>query len=305
MEAVDHVRLNFNQTSLQALSVVLGLVMFGVALDLTVADFRRVLREPRGPVVGLLAQFLVLPAVSFGLTLLLRPPPSVALGMMLVAACPGGNISNFLTHLAGGRTVLSISMTAVSTAAALFMTPFNVAFWGGLNPQTRSILTDFRLDPVDMLGTVALLLGIPLVVGMLVAARAPALAARLRKPFKILSVGFFFVFVALAINANRQHFAAGLPVVFMPVLIQNTVAFALGYGMARVARLPSADARAVSIEVGIQNSGLGLVLVFGYFGGLGGMAVTAAWWGIWHVVAGMSLAFFWARRPHALQQVAS
>ena len=185
----DHLRHAFDPASLQVLGVILALVMLGVALDLKLEDFRAVLRSPRAPAVGLACQFVVLPAATFLLTLLLRPPPSMALGMILVAACPGGNMSNFLTHLAGGRTSLSIGMTAISTAAAVVMTPVNLALWGGLQPGTAALLRELALSPGDLFVGVALLLGVPLLSGMSLAAHAPRPAALLRRPFRWLSPG--------------------------------------------------------------------------------------------------------------------
>lgn len=297
MSSIDQAALHFNAAGFMALNAILGLIMFGVALDLKAEDFVRAAKTPRAPAVGLFAQFVLLPAGSFLLTRALSLPPSVAMGMILVAACPGGNVSNFITHLARGNAAVSVSMTAISTAAATFMTPINIALWGSLNPETAQILRAVNVDPVGMLLSVFVVLALPLVLGMLVAAKAPRVAARLRRPMRILSLGFFVVFVAMAFRANVEYFTAFIGLVFLPVLLQNALAFALGYGMGRAAGLDPRDVRAVSIEVGIQNSGLGLVLVFTYFGGLGGMAVVTAWWGIWHIVAGLSLAFFWARRP--------
>jgi BASS family bile acid:Na+ symporter len=118
--------------------------MFGVALDLKVSDFKAVLVMPKPVLIGLAGQFLLLPAFTFLLVLAIKPAPSIALGMMLVAACPGGNISNFLTHYARGNTALSITMTAMSTAVAIVMTPLNLSLWGGLNPETAKILKDRR-----------------------------------------------------------------------------------------------------------------------------------------------------------------
>ena len=298
MHPIDQVELRFDAGSLGLLNVILGLVMFGVALDLTVDDFKRALRTPKGPLVGVIAQFLVLPAVTFVLTLVLSPPPSVALGMILVAACPGGNISNFITHLSRGDTALSVTMTAISTVVAVVMTPLNITFWGGLNSATAAVLRDVHIDFVQMLGTVATLLGVPLALGMLVAAKWPRVADRLRKPFKFLSLAFFGAFVVIAFNKNFDHFLLSIGLIFVPVLIHNALALSSGYLAARLARLRTAERRAVAIEVGIQNSGLGLILIFNFFDGLGGMAVIAAFWGIWHIIAGLTLASIWARRPY-------
>ena len=174
---LDALQLAFEPSTLILLNIGIGLVMFGVAIDLRVDDFRAVARKPKGAAVGLVAQFLILPAATYLLTRIIDPAPSIALGMILVAACPGGNLSNIMTHLAGGNTALSIGMTAVSTAAAIIMTPLNITFWGGLDPGTAAILQQVHLDPVTLLLTVVTILGVPLVVGMTVAAKAPAFAA--------------------------------------------------------------------------------------------------------------------------------
>jgi bile acid:Na+ symporter, BASS family len=292
---IDQITLRFDQGSLLVLNVILGLVMFGVALDLKIDDFKRVAKEPKGPLIGLVAQFFLLPAFTYLLTRLLSPPPSVALGMILIAACPGGNLSNFIAHLAKGRTVLSISMTAVSTTAAIFMTPFNVTFWGRLNPDTAPILKNISLKPFEMFLTVGLILVLPLALGMFVGAKKPHWALKMRKPFKIFSLFSFFIFIVVAFHNNLDHFTAHVGKVFLPVLLQNAMALALGYFSAKLLKLRTDEARAVSIEVGIQNSALGLILIFNFFEGLGGMAIIAAWYGIWHIVAGLSLAGFWLK----------
>jgi BASS family bile acid:Na+ symporter len=293
MGEVDALRLAFEPQTLVLLNVGIGLLMFGVAIDLRVDDFRAVARHPRGVMVGLGAQFLVLPAATYALTRILDPMPSIALGMILVAACPGGNISNIMTHLARGNTALSIGMTAVSTAAAVLMTPLNITFWGSIHPSTEAILRDVSLDPLELLLTVVTILGVPLVAGMWLAARRPGVVAVLRRPVKGISIVFFAAIVILALARNWDHFLAYVGVVMGVVALHNATALALGYGAARGVGLGSADARAVSIEVGIQNSALGLTLIFTFFGGLGGMALVAAWWGIWHILAGLAVAVLW------------
>ncbi len=297
MSEIDLVRLNFSPQSLWVLNFIIGLVMFGVALDLRAADFRAALATPKPVLLGLIGQFVLLPAFTFLLVLAIRPAPSIALGMMLVASCPGGNISNFLTHYAKGNAALSISMTAVSTAVAIVMTPFNLSLWGGLNPQTNAILKVVALDPLDMLLAVFLLLGLPLVAGMSVAHRFPRLAARMRKPMKIFSLGVFGLFVVGALAANWQYFRDYVGFVVLAVFLHNALALTTGYFAARFAGLAERDRRAVSIEVGIQNSALGLILIFNFFDGLGGMAIVTAWWGVWHIVSGLTVATFWSRRP--------
>ena len=295
--AIDQVRLNFNPQGLLIINAAIGLMMFGVALELKLEDFKRIAVAPKAPCIGLAAQFILLPAFTYLLTLILKPPPSIALGMMLVAACPGGNLSNIITYLARGNCAVSVSMTAVSTAAAIFMTPFNLAFWGSLNPRTAQILKEVSLRPFDVFVNIFMILGIPLILGLFLARSFPFLVDKLRKPFKIFSLIFFIGIVAGALGANWQHFINYVGLVFFGVLVHNALALNLGYWAGRLVGLSEEDKRAVSIEVGIQNSGLGLVLVFNFFGGIGGMAIITAWWGIWHIIAGLIAAFIFSRRP--------
>jgi BASS family bile acid:Na+ symporter len=300
MHEIDAVRLNFNPQSLVALNVILALVLFGVALDMKVSDFKGIVNAPRATVMGLLGQFVLLPAIAFLLTLVLKPSPSIALGMILVSACPGGNISNFLTHFARGNTALSITISAFSTIGSLFFTPFNLSFWGSMNPDTRAILHAVALSPWEVLMAIVFLLGIPAALGMAVAHRWPRFAARLHVPFKRLSLVVFGAFIVGALAANWTYFLQHVGRVVMVVFVMNGLGLLVGYWSARLVGLPEADRRAVSMEVGIQNSGFGLVLVFNFFDGLGGMAIVAAWWGIWHILSGLALATWFRRRGAAL-----
>jgi BASS family bile acid:Na+ symporter len=293
---LDQVRLNFSPATLHVLNAVLAVVMFGVALDLRAEDFRRVLRDPKPVLIGLAGHYLVFPAVTFLLVLLIRPAPSIALGMMLVASCPAGNISNFLVHLARGNTALSVSISSTSTVLSVVMTPLVLRFWGALYAPTRAILRDVAVDPLEMFMTIFVLLGLPLTAGALAARRWPALTERLRVPLKRLSIGIFGAFLVFALAGNWEYFLQFVGRVVLAVFLHNALALASGYGTAALLGLPERDRRAVSFEVGIQNSGLGLILIFSFFGGLGGMAIVAAWWGIWHIVAGLSLATWWSRR---------
>ncbi|MCC6213069.1 MAG: bile acid:sodium symporter family protein [Burkholderiales bacterium] len=299
MADIDQVRLNFNPQTLLLLNVVLGLVMYGVSLELKAADFRAALATPRALVIGLLGHHLVFPAVTYALVLALQPRPSIALGMILVSSCPAGNISNFLTHYARGNTALSVSISTLSTLAAIVMTPVNVAFWGGLYAPAQAILREVAVNPLEMFVHVLMLLGVPLAAGLWTSRRFPVFTARAVKPFKVLSLVFFLVFVLAALAANWRYFLDYVGMVVGVVFLHNALALATGYGLAGAAGLPERDRRAVSIECGIQNSGLGLILIFNFFDGLGGMAVVTAWWGIWHIIAGLTVATAWSRRAPA------
>lgn len=296
MAPIDQVQLSFNPQTLTLLNTVLGLVMFGVALELKVDDFRAALKTPKALALGLFGHHILFPAMTYVLVWLLNPIPSIALGMILVSSCPAGHISNFLVHYAKGNTALSVSVSALSTAVALVMTPLNFAFWGNLSPVTSGLMKQVAMSPWEMLEVIVLLLGVPLVLGMWVARRYPAVAQRIRKPMKILSLLVLVGFIVGALAANFKHFLAYIQFVLLVVFIHNLLALVTGYSLATAVGLPERDRRAITFEMGIQNSGLGLILIFNFFNGLGGMAIVTAWWGIWHIIAGMTLATYWKNR---------
>ena len=295
MTDIDTIRLNFSPESLTLLNAILSIVMFSIALDLRPADFRNLLRAPKALLTGMFSQFLVLPALTFVMLSLTNPQPSIALGLILVAACPGGNISNFITHRAGGNAALSVSMTGIATITAILFTPLNVAFWGNLYEPTRALLRETTLDPVSIAITVFFMLILPLILGILLNAQRPALAARIRRPMQWLSMAIFIAFIVLALAANWSFFLSYVTAVAALVVLHNALALSGGYLTATAMRLSDYDRRAITIETGIQNSGLGLVLIFAFFSGLGGMAVAAAFWGIWHAISGLALASIWSR----------
>ncbi|MWD29030.1 bile acid:sodium symporter family protein [Aquicoccus sp. SCR17] len=296
MKSIDEITLNFGPDSLLLLDAILAIVMFSIALDLKPGDFRIFLRQPRPVLTGLVSQFLLLPALTFLLVLALQPRPSIALGLILVAACPGGNISNFITHRAGGNTALSVSLTAFATVGAIVLTPFNIALWGSLYEPTAEILRATYIDPVKVAITVGFMLILPLCLGMLLNHRRPDLARRIHNPMQWLSMAIFALFIIGALAANWAFFLGYAGAVAGLVILHNGLALLGGNLISRLAGLSEYDRRSITIETGIQNSGLGLVLIFAFFGGLGGMAVAAAFWGIWHAVSGILLASWMGRR---------
>ncbi|MDK3017211.1 bile acid:sodium symporter family protein [Pseudodonghicola flavimaris] len=299
MSGIDDITLNFSPASLTLLNAILAVVMFSIAIDLKPSDFDRLRRAPKPLIVGLMSQFLVLPVLTYGLVLAMQPRPSIALGLILVAACPGGNISNFITHRAGGNTALSVSMTACATVLAIVLTPLNIALWGGLYAPTRAILQQTQIDPLQVAVTVGLMLVLPLVLGMQLNLRRPDLTARLHRPLQGLSMAIFCGFILIALMSNWSFFLGYAGAVAGLVILHNALALGGGWVMATLTRLSPFDRRAITIETGIQNSGLGLVLIFAFFGGLGGMAVVAAFWGIWHAVSGLGLAAILSQREAA------
>lgn len=298
MEVLDGVRLNFSQGGLFFLNIILALIMFGVALEIKPENLKRIIISPKPVLVGVFSQYIVMPAFSFLCVLLLHPSPSVALGMILVAACPGGNISNFLSAHAKGNIELSVTLTAIITIVAVFFTPFNFALYGSLYSEASHIMMPIEIDAWEMIKAVFMLLGIPLMAGMFVTWKFPLAAKRITKPMKIFSLLAFMGFIVVAFWSNFNFFLRYIHLIIILVFIQNSLAFLTGYLTARSFKLSWKDAKTISIESGIHNSGLGLVLIFNprLFNGLGGMAFVAAWWGIWHLIAGFGLATYYSKK---------
>jgi BASS family bile acid:Na+ symporter len=318
LSALDHVRLNFSPESLHMLNIALAFIMFGVALEIKLDHFKKILLHPKSAIIGALSQFVLLPFLTFLLVIALNRflSPTMALGMILVAACPGGNISNFISSIAKANVALSVSLTAIATLLAIFLTPLNFAFWGKLavnfyaHSDTNSLLRPIEIDAFQMYQTVFILLGIPLIMGILINNRFPSFTLRIVRPIKRISIIIFAAIVVMALANNFDHFLGAIEYVFLIVLIHNATALGAGYLMGTVFNRPIEDRKTIAIETGIQNSGLALVLIFNpkIFPPemeLGGMAIIAAWWGIWHIIAGLGIAGIWTNFNFGLSKSTS
>lgn len=307
LEVLDQVHLNFSPAGLLALNITIAFIMFGVALDIKLEHFKNVIMKPKSVIIGIISQFVLLPAVTYLFIILLNPTPTVALGMILIASCPGGNISNFMSAMAKGNVALSVSLTAVSTLAATFMTPLNFGLWGELfikhynSASAGTLLVPIEIDLFQMVQTVVILLGIPVILGLLTSQYLPKLTTKIKKPIRKISILIFIAFVVVLLSANFKHFMNYIHLVFIIVLIHNGLALATGFSVATMFKLPRIDRRTITLETGIQNSGLALVLMFNpkIFSpelALGGMTIVAAWWGVWHIISGLTISSIWAKR---------
>ena len=296
MQQLDGVKINFDSEGLWVLNVALAIVMFGVALGITINDFKNLFKQPKLVFLGVLSQFILLPFITFLVILLIKPQPSIALGMIMVAACPGGNISNFMTHLAKGNTALSVTLTAFATFLAIFMTPLNFEIYGNLYKPTAEILKAVSLNPLELFKVVGLILGIPLVLGMSLRRRNEKLALKMSKILKPVSIIVFVGIVIIAFLNNLDIFNVYVHHVLIIGIGHNLLAILLGFTIAKFFGLSFKDQKTLAIETGIQNSGLGLLLIFTFFNGLGGMAILAAFWGIWHIISGLTLAAIWSKK---------
>ncbi len=296
MQEIDKVVINFDGGQQILLNICLAFLMFSVALDLKPADFRSVIRDPRRVLVGLTSQLVLLPVLTLILIYLFKPAASIQMGMLLVSVCPGGNVSNYLVHRSEGNTALSITLTSFVTLFAVLVTPFSFVFLSRFLPQTAhdSIAISVGMD--EMIRLLSLIILLPLALGMIINTKWVNLRNKIVKPSKILSVILLIGIIVGALVANVPVVRDYLGLIFVLVLTHNALALIMGYYFAKLNRLDFADCKAISIETGIQNSGLGLILIFNYFHDLGGMALVAAWWAVWHLVSGFVVSSFWSTK---------
>ena len=293
------------------LNIVLAFVMFGVALGIKPSTFVDIIKNPKSIITGIVCQLVLLPALTLCLIMICGHwiSPMIALGMILVAACPGGNISNFITSLSRGNSELSVSLTAFNTAACVITTPLNFAFWGKLylnfaGNHGIAALPELEIPLVEIFQSIFIIMGIPLVLGMLCGQYLPKVANILKKPLQYLSIAVFIAMVIIIFTGNLDVFMKCIRYIFLIVLLHNLLALGIGFGTSTLLKLPYKDRRTLTIETGIQNSGLGLILLLnpnifpdtGAWANNGGMLVITAWWGVWHIISGLTLAFLWKVR---------
>ncbi len=292
-ETIDNVVINFNKESVILLNLCVGFIMFGVALDIEIKDFKQVFRYPKLPLVGLASEYILLPIITILLIFLFQPPPSFALGMILLTTCPGGSVSNYMVHLSKGNTALSITLTSITTLAAVILTPLGFALLAQFFPSTSNLLRSINVDIIEVVKSIFIMIVVPLTLGMICKAKFPKLTQKINRPISALSMIIFLGFVLVAIINNWTNISAYVHCVFIIIALHNGLALLAGFSFARLMGLNATDAKAISIETGIQNTALGLAITFQFFDGLGGMALVLAWWGIWHLFSGFILALFW------------
>jgi len=263
----------------------LGVIMFGMGMTLTGGDFRRVLLRPQDVTVGFLAQYGIMPFTGFALAKILGLEPLLAAGTVLVGACPGGTASNVITYLAKGDVALSVTMTSVSTVFSPILTPLFTYLLAG------------EWIPVPFLklfiSTVQIIL-FPVALGLAVRSLFKEKIKAVLDVLPILSSVSIIFIVGVIVAGNSDSIQeVGLKTGIV-VVLHNAVGFTLGFYVARLAGMDMSKARAVSIEVGMQNSGLGVALAKAHFGALA--ALPSAIFSVWHNVSGSVLAWWWRRR---------
>ena len=295
VETLDQLTIALDPAAQAMLAGAIIIMIFAIALGLKPAHFSFLRSDPKLFWGGLAAQLIGLPVMTLALVTILSPAPSIALGMIVVAACPGGNVSNFMTWSARGDTAYSVSLTAGSSIIAALWTPAAILLWSGLYQPTSVLLDTIEFSRVSFVMQTTLMLAAPLGLGMAAAHYYPR-AAGWRGDGRHEGSAVVSWTVETAAIA-RGHIEAIVPtptalvvagwmLIFIPVAIHNAAAFALGAASGRLLGANDARRRTLTFEVGIQNAGLAVVLLLAQLKGLGGAAAIAAVWGVWHFFSG-------------------
>jgi len=263
----------------------LGIVMFGMGLTLSAADFREVFRRPRDVVIGVVGHYLIMPGIAYVLAIVLQLPPEIAVGVILVGCCPSGTASNVMTFLARGDVALGVSIALVSTLIAPLATPALVSLLAGkwMDIDTGSLF-------MDIVQVVIL----PIVLGLVVKTLFGRQAAASVKALPLVSTLTIVFIIAIIVALNQPKLLANGPLILGAVVLHNLLGFALGYGFAKLFGMDLARRKAVMLETGMQNSGLGAALAAAHFSPLA--AVPSALFSVWHNLSGSALATWFARR---------
>ena len=285
-QALNQLTIALDTTSQIMLASAIVIMMYAIALGLKPAHFGFLRSDPKLFFGGLAVQLFALPAVTIALAALLQPAPSIALGMIVVAACPGGNVSNFMTYASRGDTAYSVSLTAGSSVIAALWTPASILLWSELYPPTADLLETIDFDRFSFVMQTTFMLAAPLALGMTTAFIRPSTAGKLRRPLALFGAAIM-AFVIIRGTIDFWPILIGAwAIIMVPVITHNAVAFMLGAAAGRILSASPPQQRSLTFEVGIQNAGLAVVLLIAQLKGMGGAAAIAAVWGVWHFFSG-------------------
>jgi BASS family bile acid:Na+ symporter len=275
------------QIRVTVINYLLGVVMFGMGLTLNLQDFKIVFSRPRDVIIGCLAQFTIMPLLAWGLTRLFMLDEALALGVVLVGCCPGGTASNVITYLAKGDLALSVGMTGVSTLLAPFITPLLTWALAG-----KSI----NVDTVGMLLSILWVVILPILVGLIVKWLWPKFTEKTTDYLPAFSSVAIAFIVAIIISANANKLMAGGLVIVVVVMLHNICGLSLGYLIGTLLGLSEAKKRAISIEVGMQNSGLASSLATIHFAAYPLATIPGAIFSVWHNISGALVAYLYRKK---------
>jgi BASS family bile acid:Na+ symporter len=270
----------------------LGIIMFGMGMTMSVDDFKGVLHNPKAVVIGVVAQFMLMPGLAYLLCQLFQLPPAIAIGVILVGCCPGGTASNVITYMAKGNTALSVACTSVSTILAPILTP---AVFYLLASQW------IEINALSMLGSILQVVLFPIILGLIVSSVLKQKVETYIQVMPLISVLAIVAIVAAIIAGSKTQILESGLLILAVVALHNGLGYLLGFGASRLFKLPYADSKAIAIEVGMQNSGLGVALAAVHFAASPITAVPSAIFSLWHNISGPALATYWASKANQIK----
>ncbi|PBB05558.1 bile acid:sodium symporter family protein [Salimicrobium humidisoli] len=268
------------------ITILLGVVMFGIGLTMQPVDFKLVMKKPLPVIAGVAAQYVLMPLTALGIAYLLNLPAELAAGLVLLGSVPGGTASNVMVYLAKGNLALSVAMTSFSTLLAPILTPAILLMLAG---------QWLPVDPVSMFLSIVQVIIVPITLGLLVRKLFPEAVDKSATAVPLISVLAIITIVCAVVAANVESITSSGLQIFVAVMLHNLFGLMLGYGVAVLMRLDESKRRAISIEVGMQNSGLGVALATAHFGPLAALPNVVA--AVWHNISGPILATFWSKKP--------
>ncbi|QVR68069.1 MULTISPECIES: bile acid:sodium symporter family protein [Acinetobacter] len=266
---------------------ILGIIMLGMGMTMTVDDFKGVLQSPKAVLIGVVAQFVVMPGLAYVLCKLFNLPPEIAVGVILVGCCPGGTASNVITYMAKGNVALSVACTSVSTLLAPVLTP---AIFYLLASQW------LKIDAASMFISISQVVLLPIVIGLILRTWLKRQVESYIQVMPLVSVIAIVAIVAAIIGGSKAAILQSGLLILAVVILHNGLGYLLGFTAARFFKLPYADSKAIAIEVGMQNSGLGVALAAVHFAASPITAVPSAIFSLWHNISGPALATYWASK---------
>jgi BASS family bile acid:Na+ symporter len=288
-------QLNLGPFAQIIISVMLVIVMFSVSLETKISDWKNVKNIKLSLLWGCLGQIVLLPAFAFLVIQFMPIRAEVALGLILVCCCPGGNLSNYLTMVAKGNIILSVLMSFSSTVLAPMATPLNFKFWGTMSEKTAPMFQMISVDTSELFVTIVFTILLPFIVGGYIAYKNENLAKKLQKMTTWVGPTIIIIFFVSAVMMNMKLVQEKFFEVFWPVAFLNTLVLISFYLFSRLLKRNHYDSKAISIEIAIQNSGLGLMIILQFFPQQTEMLMIAGIWGLWHMVSGFTLAMIWRK----------
>jgi BASS family bile acid:Na+ symporter len=299
---IDLIRLNINETSINVLKVIIAFLMYAIALELKLSDFKTLFAKPKALLVGLSLQFVFFPILTVLFIQLFDLRASIALGLIMIAASPIGNLANLMTTLAKGNLALSVGLTSFTNLISLITAPLFIIYLGQFNEATAQYLKTIHLDQKEILEGVFIVLGIPVLLGMLTSYYRPRLATKIQQKMKKVSSAFLILFVLSALAVNFQHFLNHVKEIFSITFAYHLLTIVISIILLKITNINYTNVKSILITGIMKNSGLAFSLTLQFFPSLGGMALLVAFATISQLITGFLIVKIFNSKSNLMQK---